>query len=93
MAGMIKKKYRDSLEKNAGTAGSITRNCRGSFANKPDEGILAILDRWIESGWPRLERRGERESSTGEENRRGGAPLPTARSSPERLVWVLEATV
>ena len=41
---------------------------------------------------PKLERRG-RESSVEEENRRGGALLPTMRSTPERLVWVLEATV
>ena len=36
---------------------------------------------------------GERESPAGEEYRRGGAPLPAVRSSPERLVWVLEAMV
>ena len=35
-------------------------NCRGSFVNKPGEGVGAILDRWIEFGRPRLERRGER---------------------------------
>ena len=40
------------------TAGYITRNCSGSFANKPGEGVRAILDRWIESRRPRLERRG-----------------------------------
>ena len=40
------------------TAGYITRNCRGSFVNKLGEGERAILDHWIESGWPRLERRG-----------------------------------
>ena len=56
------------------------------------EGVREILDRWIESRWPKLERRG-RESPAGEENRRSGAPLPMARSSPERLVWALEATV
>ena len=74
------------------TVGYITRNYRGSFANKPNEGVRAILDRWIESGRPRLKRRG-RESPTEEENWRGGAPLPAARRSPERLVWALEATV
>ena len=67
------------------TAGYITRNYRGPFANKLGEGIRAILDHWIESGWPILERR-ERESPAGEENRCGGAPLPATRSSPERSV-------
>ena len=48
------------------TAGYITRNCRGSFANKPGKGVQAILDPWIESAWPKLERR-ERESPAREE--------------------------
>ena len=51
------------------TAGYITRNYRGSFANKPGEAVRAILDHWIEFGWPRIERRGrERESPVGEKN-------------------------
>ena len=37
------------------TAGYITRNCRGSFANKLGKGVGTILDHWIESGWPKLE--------------------------------------
>ena len=37
----------------------------GSFANKHGEGVRAILDRWIESRRPRLERRG-RESHRSE---------------------------
>ena len=36
---------------------------------------------------------GGRESSAREENRRGGASLPAVRSSPERSVRALEATV
>ena len=32
---MIKKKYRGSFEKNAGTTGSITRNYRGTLAKCP----------------------------------------------------------
>ena len=40
------------------TTGYITRNYMGSFANKPGKGLWAILDRCIESGRPRLERRG-----------------------------------
>ena len=34
------------------TAGYITRNSRGSFANKPDEGVRAILNRWIDLDGP-----------------------------------------
>ena len=75
------------------TAGYITRNYRGSFANKPGEGVRVILDHWIEFGWPRLERRGRESHRPREENRRDGAPLPAARSSPERMIWVLEATL
>ena len=47
------------------TAGYITQNYRGFFTNKPSEGVRVILDHWIESGRPRLERRG-RESHRSE---------------------------
>ena len=66
------------------TAGYITRNCRGSFANKPGKGVRVILDRWIESGWPRLQRRGRervtdrRGKSTRRSSITGGANLPGA---------------
>ena len=57
------------------------------------ETIEALLQINPAKGYgPKLERRG-RESLAEEENRRGGAPLPVARSSPKRLVWALEATV
>ena len=61
------------------TAGYITRNYRGSFANKPGEGVRAILDHWVESGWPRLERRG-RESHRSEKktSAAGSKKLPGA---------------
>ena len=52
-------------------------------------GDLGLLD-WI---WTAQIRKEGGESPAGEENRCGGAPLPAARSSPERLVWALEATV
>ena len=67
------------------TAGYITRNCRGSFANKPDEGVWAILDRWIESGWPRLERRG-RESHRSEK-KTGVMELHYRRRETSRSTW------
>jgi len=56
----------------------------GSFANKHGEGVRAILDRWIESRWPRLERRGrmshrpEKKTDVAElHNRRRKAPRST----------------
>ena len=55
------------------TMGYIMRNCRATFANKPSEGVWAILDCWIESGQPRLVRRGERFT--------GRRRKPTRRSS------------
>ena len=40
-----------------------------------------------------IRKEGERESPVGEENRRDGAPLLATRSSLERLVSALEATI
>ena len=64
------------------TAGYITRNCRGSFVNKLGEGERAILDHWIESGWPKLERRG-RESHR-PEKKTGAAELHYRRREAPR---------
>ena len=67
------------------TVGYITRTCRGSFANKPSEGVWVILDCWIESVWPRLERRGR--ESHWPEKKTDAAKLHYRRREAPRSAW------
>ena len=67
------------------TAGYITWKCMCSFANKPGEGVRAILDCWIESRWPRLERRG-RESRQPKKKTDTAEPHCRQRKTP-RSAW------
>ena len=69
------------------TMGYIMWNCRSSFANKPGEGIRAILDRWIESGHPKLDRRERERESHQPEKKTGAAELHYRRREAPWSTW------
>jgi len=75
------------------TAGSTSKEPRGSLAKRPTEGVRCDSDRWIQSERTGLDREGGAALPTGEEGQRGGATWPAARYSPVLPVRAILATI
>jgi len=74
------------------TAGSTSKEPRGSLAKRPPEGVRCDSDRWIQSERTGLDREGGAALPTGEEDLRGGCHRRRPSSSSAELVPAIHRT-